>query len=94
MDQLLRPLQRRPPRRRQHAAAQPVALGHGRRVRLPVPELLPVPRQAQDQDGGRAQPAQAVRKGCFMLPNYYYVSFLACSASCLPPNKVPRSVSE
>jgi hypothetical protein len=54
------PLPRSPPRRRQHAAAQPVALGHGRRVRIPVPELLPVPRQAQEQDRGRAAAAQPV----------------------------------
>uniref|UniRef100_A0A0A9EY80 Uncharacterized protein n=1 Tax=Arundo donax TaxID=35708 RepID=A0A0A9EY80_ARUDO len=38
-------------------------MGHGRRVRLPIPELLPVPRQAQEQDRRRAQPAQAVRQG-------------------------------
>jgi len=50
LGQLLQPLPGRPPRRRQYAAPQPVALGHGRRVRLPVPELLSVPRQDEEQD--------------------------------------------
>lgn len=61
--QLLQPLPGRPPRRRQHAVAQSVAVGYGRRVRLPVSVLLSVPRKDEEQDRGRDRAASPVPSG-------------------------------
>mmetsp|Transcript_4943 Transcript_4943/g.15397 ORF Transcript_4943/g.15397 Transcript_4943/m.15397 type:complete len:248 (-) Transcript_4943:1463-2206(-) len=48
--------------------AQPMAVGHCRRVHLPVPGLLPLALAAQDQDGGRARPAARERPA--LLPRH------------------------
>jgi len=63
LGQLLQPFPGGPPRRRKHAAPQPVAVGHGRRVRLPVPELLPIPCQDEEQDRTGDRAIAPVRPG-------------------------------
>mmetsp|Transcript_8860 Transcript_8860/g.29321 ORF Transcript_8860/g.29321 Transcript_8860/m.29321 type:complete len:274 (-) Transcript_8860:153-974(-) len=61
LGQLLRSVQRVPPWQREHGAAQPVAVGHGGRVHLPVPVILPVPLQARDEEPGGDCDAQGLR---------------------------------